>query len=60
MNGIIESNKRLRNETKARIDKPVARLILTYTAQTRADLTNTENILEVSEMTVLRKKVKKK
>ena len=51
----IWKNKYLRRETKVRIYKTVASPIMTYAAETRSDTVKTKQILNVTEMNVLRK-----
>jgi hypothetical protein len=55
LNETIWSNKHLRNKTKVCIYKSVVRLILTYAAETRADMVRTTQILEATEMKMLRR-----
>jgi hypothetical protein len=53
----IWKNKYLHREPKVKVHKSVTRSILTYTAETRADITKTKQILDTAEMSVLRKTV---
>ena len=59
MNDVIWRNKYLRKDTKVKIYKAVVRPILTYAAETRADTTKTKQMLETTEMNILRKIVGK-
>ena len=55
LNNTIWSNKHMGIETKSRIYKAAIRPILTYTAETRPETSKTKQILETTEMKVVRK-----
>ncbi|KAJ4427041.1 hypothetical protein ANN_26840 [Periplaneta americana] len=54
LNSYIWKNKYLRRETKIRIYKTVVRPIMTYAVETRSDTTKTKQMMNVTEMKVLR------
>ena len=55
LNDTIWRNKNIEVETKARIYKATVRPIMTYTAETRPDTAKTKQLLETTEMRVLRR-----
>lgn len=55
LNDVIWRNKYLRQDTKARIYKTTIRPIMTYTSETRPDTSKTKQLLETTEMKILRR-----
>ena len=55
LNNTIWSNIHMGIETKSKINKAAIRPILTYTAETRPETSKTKQILETTEMKVMRK-----
>ena len=55
LNDTIWRNRNIGTETKSRIYKAVIRPIMTYTAETRPDTSKTKQLLETTEMRVLRR-----
>lgn len=55
LNDTIWRNKNIKVETKSRIYKAMVRPTMTYTAETRPDTTKTKQLLETTEMRVLRR-----
>ena len=49
----------MRKETKSKIHKTVVRLIMTYAQETRAEISNTRQMLKANQMKVIRKIVGK-
>ena len=59
MNDLVWRNKYMRTETKSNIYKATVRPVMTYALETRAETQRIRQILEASEMKVLRKIVDK-